>query len=103
MRTIAVDFDLVIHDGYRGYDDGSLYGEPIEGAKFTLDNLIKKYNVVILTSRTEEEWPKMRVWLEKYQLPQLEITNTKPKNMQALIDNRAIRFVSWADVASYFL
>lgn len=102
-RIVLADFDNVIHDAFLGYGDGTIYGSPIPGANFTLRNLMDKYDVRIFTSRTKSEWPQMKLWLKANDLPLLEITNTKPKGMKALIDNRAIRFVSWVDVASYLL
>jgi len=51
MKTIVFDFDNVIHTGYDGYKDGSIYGkidlELIEYIKL----LMKNYCVVISTCR----------------------------------------------------
>ena len=32
-NTIAVDFDGVIHNNSKGFHDGTVYGEPIDGVK----------------------------------------------------------------------
>ena len=52
-KTIAVDFDGVIHKYSRGYQDGSIYDEPVEGALETMEKLSQQFNVVIFTVRPD--------------------------------------------------
>lgn len=42
-RTIAVDFDGVIHKYSKGWQNGSIYDEPVEGAKEALLELLEDY------------------------------------------------------------
>lgn len=49
--TIAVDFDGVIHKYSRGWQDGSIYDEPVDGAFSALRVLMRNYCVFVHTSR----------------------------------------------------
>jgi 5'(3')-deoxyribonucleotidase len=103
-KTIAVDFDGVIHKYSAGWQNGTIYDVPVDGAFEGLSKLIEEYNVVIHTTRENHE--DVRRWMRKYfiQTPwveTIEITSTKPKAI-AYIDDRAIRFTSWEDVRKYF-
>lgn len=51
MKTVAVDFDGVIHKYSRGWQDGSIYDEPMEGAGSGLSALISEFAVFIHTTR----------------------------------------------------
>ena len=48
-KTIVFDFDGVIHRGYNGWKDGSIYGE------IDYEVLIKDYYVVISSNRPAEQ------------------------------------------------
>jgi hypothetical protein len=102
IRTIQIDFDGVIHKCGEGYKDGEIYDIPNEGALFTICNLVKHYEVVILTARSPDEWPKIKEWLKKYKFPDLEVTNIKRPAL-CYVDDKAIRFVSFRDLAKYYL
>ena len=41
-NNIAIDFDGVIHE-FKGWGDGTCYGEPLEGALEAIKLLSKKY------------------------------------------------------------
>lgn len=102
-KVICWDFDGTLHNADVGYGNGDIYGRPTDRAVFTLNNIAKAgYTQIILTSRQPEEWILIKNWLEKYEFPEMEITNIKPKAL-AYIDNRAIRFTSMADLYSYFI
>ena len=60
MASIAVDLDGVIHRYAKGWHDGSIYDEPIDGAFEALRELMKKYAVFILTTREAES---VAAWL----------------------------------------
>ena len=53
MKTIVFDFDGVIHTGYNGWKDGSIYGEIDTNIIDYIKILMKDYYVVI-SSRSEE-------------------------------------------------
>ena len=103
-KIICTDFDGVIHKCSRGYQDGEIYDEPTENARFTIENLQRAgFEVVIFTARGKEKYSKIRKWLRKYGFPPLKITNIKPKKVLAFVDDRAIRFTSWQDIVHYFI
>ena len=54
MKTLAVDFDGVIHKYSDGYRDGTIYDKPKENAIKALKKLCEQYNVVIMTSRKDK-------------------------------------------------
>jgi len=51
IYTVGVDFDGVIHSYEKGWQDGTIYGEPISGAFDAIEYLKKKYAVFIHTTR----------------------------------------------------
>lgn len=111
MSTISIDFDGVIHAYREGWQDGSIYDKPVEGAFEALRELMKKYSVVIFTSRDAEQ---VADWLFErgdfrvtWEFPgdtslkfwntqsHLYVTNRKLPSI-AYIDDRGIRFYNWA-------
>lgn len=62
MKTIAIDFDGVIHSYEHGWGDGSIYGQPLPGAfeaiKQYMDN---GYSVFIFSTRPARQIVK---WIE---------------------------------------
>lgn len=50
-KTIVFDFDGVIHKGYKGWKDGSIYGEIDYELLDYIKELMKKYYVVISSNR----------------------------------------------------
>mgnify|MGYP003349447898 FL=1 len=78
-KTIALDFDGVIHDAYEGWGDGTCYGEPLPGALEAIKSLSEKYKVVIFTAKARIDRPLVNgktgaflvlKWLEKYNVDQ---------------------------------
>lgn len=94
MKTIAIDFDGVLHEYSKGWNGGKIE-RPEPGAKEALITLCKKYDVVILTARTDLE--PVAKWMTA-QFPevidQITITNVKPA-AAIYIDDRALRFFNW--------
>lgn len=71
-KTIAVDFDGVIHKYSKAYHDGSIYDGPVEGARDALRLLKKKgYKVVIFTARPNAE--EIDGWLKTHSIEVDEI------------------------------
>jgi hypothetical protein len=107
--TIAVDFDGVVHRYSRGWHDGSIYDEPVEGALEGLKSLMIEEAVFILTSRDKWQvasWlrehgfhvtvdgPPSYVWDFWNQRGVLLVTNRKLP-ATSYLDDRAVRFTSW--------
>lgn len=55
IQTVGVDFDGVIHTYEKGWQDGTIYGEPMPGAFDALERLQKKYAVFIHTTRDADQ------------------------------------------------
>ena len=105
LKNIAVDFDGVIHKNSKGYYDGTIYDEPMEGAKESLKKLSEKYDVVIFTAKAKPDrglvngktgtqlvWE----WLKKNKMDKFvtKVTAEKPRAVQ-YIDDKGIKFESW--------
>lgn len=107
-KQIAIDFDGVIHKNSKGFYDGTVYDEPIEGAFESIKKLHKEgYSIVVFTAKVKPDRPLVegktgieliKEWFAKYKmLPYIkEITSEKPRAL-VYIDDRAIRFTNWDD------
>ena len=90
---LCIDFDGVIHD-YAHPKPGRKMGEPIAGAKESLELLKQKgHEIIIFTVKADSERgiQIVREWMEYYQIPFDSITNIK-QNADYYIDDKAIRF-----------
>lgn len=54
-KTIVFDFDGVIHKGYKGWKDGSIYGDIDYNLLYYIKDLMKDYYVVISSNRPAEQ------------------------------------------------
>lgn len=54
-KTIVFDFDGVIHKGYKGWKDGSIYGEIDNELLDYVKELMKDYFIVISSNRPAEQ------------------------------------------------
>ena len=54
-KTIVFDFDGVIHKGYKGWKDGSIYGEIDYELLYYIKELMKDYYIVISSNRPAEQ------------------------------------------------
>ena len=104
-KRLMVDFDRTIHKYSKGYHDGTIYDEPIPGAKEALDILHNRgYEIVIFTARGSSEnedrtsqVKNVEKWLKKYGIYYDRITSEKLPAF-AYIDDLAIRFKgNWRD------
>jgi hypothetical protein len=110
MRTIAVDFDGVIHTYENGWADGSIYGDFTSGAIAALSALMQKYAVYILTSRNPRQVAR---WIERQSGHGIECTTHVPWSGRwtrqgyllvtnrklphfTLIDDRVIQWKTWS-------
>ena len=48
-KTIALDFDGVIHNDKFGWHDGTIYGDPIDGSIDAIKLLAQKYRLILLS------------------------------------------------------
>jgi len=111
---LAIDFDGVIHRYSKGWQDGSIYDEPVPGAFPAIELLMLRYAVMVHTTRdpipvaawiTERSGLDARVDLPSDPDPPvfwntrgvLLVTNRKLPAV-AYVDDRAVRFESWPQV-----
>ena len=102
-----MDFDGVIHKNSKGYYDGTIYDEPVDGAKEALEQLSKQYDVVLFTvkakpdrglingkSGTELVWD----WLKDHGMDKYvtKVTSEKPRAV-FYVDDKAVQFTDWND------
>jgi phosphoglycolate phosphatase-like HAD superfamily hydrolase len=91
-RTIAIDFDGVIHKYSKGFQGlYNAYDVPTEGTRDALEALKKEdYRLIIVSSRPVEP---IKEWLEKYDMSKYfdDVTNTKHP-AKYYIDDHALRF-----------
>lgn len=103
MKTIAVDFDRVIHAYSKGWGDGSIYDQPVPGVQRTLERLRRAgYRIVIYTTRAADrvidgehqngQLEEVIDWLNLFGIPYDEVFAGEKPIFTALIDDRAIRF-----------
>jgi phosphoheptose isomerase len=103
--NIGIDFDKVIHKCTKGYHDGTIYDEPVDGAYEALKTLSEKYTVIVYTCKAKPDrglvngktgtqlvWD----WLEENNMSQFvsKVTAEKPR-ARFYIDDKAIRFTDW--------
>lgn len=111
MKTIAVDFDGVIHKYNEVWHDGTIYDDPIPGALVGVKMLQKTYAVFVFTTRNTGD---VALWLCEHGIDAVSdhriserlfwnnqelvlVTNRKLPAV-AYIDDRAVRFTNWAEV-----
>jgi hypothetical protein len=103
--NVGVDFDGVIHKNSKGYYDGTIYDDPVEGAYEALERLASEHTVIIYTCKakpdrglidgktgTELIWE----WLKKHDMAKFvsKVTAEKPR-ARYYIDDKAIQFTDW--------
>lgn len=93
-KTIALDFDGVLHDYTKGWTGIIPEGKPIPGSlDFVKKILSMNYNIIVFSARLSEKnsYKEMKKWLKEYDFPDLELSNEKP-NAEIYIDDRGYRF-----------
>ena len=104
-EVVAIDFDGVIHNDYKGFADGSLYGSVITGTREALSLISKTHQIVIFTAKARSDRPKFAgktgeelvwEWLDRNDLKHFvhEVTAIKPR-ANVYIDDKAIQFKDW--------
>ena len=103
--NIGIDFDGVIHKCSKGYYDGTIYDDPIDGAYEALERISKKYTIIMYTAKakpdrglvngktgTELVWD----WLREHDMAKFvsKVTSEKPRAV-CYIDDKGIEFTDW--------
>lgn len=110
-RNIGIDFDGVIHNDNKGFHDGTIYGDAIEGALESIKELSKKYNIIVFTAKAKPDRPLIngksgielvREWLKKNGIEKYvkEITAEKPRAI-IYIDDKGYRFNNWKETITF--
>jgi hypothetical protein len=110
-KTIAIDFDGVIHNDHLGFHDGTIYGPPIDGVENALQQISSQYTIILYTCKANPDRPLINdktgieliwEWLDKYNLSQYieDIMWGKP-NAIIYIDDKGYRFNDWQDTLSF--
>lgn len=105
MTNLGIDFDGVIHKNTKGFYDGTVYDDPIDGAIDALKELSKKYKIICYTAKAKKDRPLINgktgtelvwEWLKKHNMDSYvsEVTAEKPRAV-AYIDDKAFRFSGW--------
>jgi histidinol phosphatase-like enzyme len=111
MDTIAIDFDGVIHNDNKGFNDGTIYGDPIPGSLEAIKSLALKFKIIIFTAKAKSDRPLINGktgtelvwdWLTKHGINNeiLEVTSEKPRAF-LYIDDRGYRFSNWGDTIQF--
>ncbi len=104
-NTIAIDLDGVVHKNSKGYHDGTIYDDPIDGTEEALKELSKDYKLIIYSCKARPDRnftdgnsgaSHIHTWLEKHNLAKYinSVEVFKP-TAKFYIDDRAIRFNNW--------
>lgn len=103
-KTICIDFDGVLHNYSKGWQDGTIYDGPKPGAAQAMSRLLELgYEVVIYSTRCysrfikgayqESQVKEVQEWLKKWQIPYSYIYLSSEKPLCSLfVDDRAYRF-----------
>tara|TARA_Y100000114_G_C11736738_1_gene316600 strand:+ start:741 stop:1127 length:387 start_codon:yes stop_codon:yes gene_type:complete len=102
---VGIDFDGVIHKNSKGFYDGTVYDEPVEGVYDALKKLSEKYQIIIFSAKARKD--RMLInnktgdeliwdWLKKYKLDCFvtSVTSEKPRAV-FYVDDKSFRFESW--------
>lgn len=111
-KNIAIDFDGVIHKCSKGYHDGTVYDEPIDGALESLKKIKSMgFNIVIFSCKSRTDRPSVGGkngtemiwdWFKKYNVDYL-ISDVVPEKPRAIcfIDDKGYRFENWCDTVNF--
>jgi SAM-dependent methyltransferase len=106
LVNIGIDFDGVIHKCSKGYHDGTIYDDPVQGVHEALKILSQNHKLVVYTCKAKKDrglvngktgaelvWE----WLKKHDLAAYvsEVTAEKPRAL-IYIDDNALKFNDWS-------
>jgi hypothetical protein len=94
--TVCCDFDGVIHSyTSKWIDAATIPDPPVPGAIEWLNDISRKFRVIIFTTRGKEYAGQqaVKLWLREhgYEAPSIEVTAEKPPAL-IYLDDRAVRF-----------
>jgi hypothetical protein len=109
-KTLAIDFDGVLHGYSKGWQGGKIYDDPIPGAKAGMQKLMDAgYELVIFSTRNYDRFGvdgdlqanqvnEMTAWLDEHDIPYHRIHTEPGKPLCKLfVDDNAYRFEGdWA-------
>lgn len=92
-KTIVFDFDGVIHKYSKGWQDGSIYDEPVEGIKDAINELHKTYDITVVSTRCRELSGQIAVqrWLDDHHIEVDCVTSIKVPAL-VYVDDRGLTF-----------
>jgi hypothetical protein len=96
-KTLTIDFDGVVHGYTKGWQDGEIYDDLVEGTAEALKILSEQYDLILQSARITEQGTK---GIEKYLKEKgidkyfVEVTNEK-KPSERYIDDKGLKFTSW--------
>lgn len=110
-KVLAVDFDGVIHKNSKGYHDGTIYDDPVDGAIESIKELSNHYEIVIYSFKGHPDRPKIDgkdgndlvwEWLEEYGIRDCvkDVVWGKP-NAVVYIDDKGYRFENWKNTKDF--
>jgi hypothetical protein len=98
-KTVAVDFDGVLHSYVSGWNGPLPTDDPVPGAvEFILHLQACNAKVIIFSTRATEAEGLAGIvnWLRKHGFPPVEVTHLKPVAV-AYVDDRAVPFRRFTD------
>ena len=111
-NIIAIDFDGVIHKSSKGFHDGTIYDDPIEGSLESLKKIKEKgYKIIIYTCKANPQRPLINnktgieliwEWLDLYNVKKYvdEVVWGKPWAI-VYIDDKGYRFNNWKETNEF--
>ena len=97
----------MIHRNSKGFHDGTIYDDVIEGSYESLEKISKTYRIILFTCKANPNRPQIdgrtgvelvEEWLEKHDMLKFvdKVVWGKP-NAKFYIDDKGIRFINWKD------
>lgn len=111
-KNIGIDFDGVIHKCSKGYYDGTIYDDPIDGSLESLKTIKEMgFNIIIYSCKSRSDRPSVNgkngtemiwEWLEKHDVKHLvsDVVSEKPRAI-CFIDDKGYRFENWIDTIKF--
>lgn len=106
-KNIAIDFDGVLHKCSKGYYDGTVYDDPIEGSLEAIKKIHDLgFRVIIYSCKSRSDRPSVDNkngtqmiwdWFKKHNVDKYvyDVVSEKPRAL-CFIDDKAVRFTNWS-------